>query len=229
MGERQGVPRNLPAAAALFLADDVDVNWQGKLSLADKQGAVGKSAPDWGLEQDDNNQEENGPHDGETHGVHRDAKPGQDGLIENDELHQLRRENASMAQRLELLKTQHVQRIGALEEKMQLAIATHNAIEHELRAQLETVLHEQQEAVENARKVRKILSRVSTWVRQVQRAASSQLPPPHAATPGGHDLELAMTPRTSTPYTLWTGRHRRRSATSSARIRHLLTTRSRCR
>ncbi|EGZ17167.1 hypothetical protein PHYSODRAFT_498356 [Phytophthora sojae] len=102
------------------------------------------------------------------------------------------------------METQHAQYIDDLEKKLQHAIRTHKEMEQKLQLQLETVQQEQQAAVENARKVSTILTRVSSWMRQVQRSAQAERHSRHVVKSVSRDLELTVTPRSDSPYTLWT-------------------------
>ncbi|EEY61033.1 uncharacterized protein PITG_01277 [Phytophthora infestans T30-4] len=87
--------------------------------------------------------------------------------------------------------------------KLQQTIETHKQIEQRLRSQLQTVQHEQQAAADNARRVRSLLTRVSNWMRQVQHAAQRERSSIHKSKLVAHDLELRVTPRTESPYRLW--------------------------
>lgn len=202
-------PRNLPPSASLFLARPSRVEWHDNLHSADKNNVFGKSVPAWQDEEEDNNQESDEPHGADDVDGQEESKcspqrrEGGERKLHNDELQQLKIENSTLVQRLARMEIQHAERVGTLEAKLQQAIENHKEIEQRLKSQLETVLHEQQAAVENARKVRTILTRVSGWVRQVQRSAQTERPSLHVVKPVDHDLELRMTPRTDSPYRLW--------------------------
>ncbi|KAG7390969.1 hypothetical protein PHYPSEUDO_006104 [Phytophthora pseudosyringae] len=201
----ESTPQKIRAAASLF---SPDVEWQGKLVSAVKDGIIVKTAPSWGLEKEGNNQEEDAPDemdDGDSQENSTRSSPKHETPDKSVELQHLRNENSALVQRLARVETEHVQSVDKLEAKLQQAIETHREIEQRLRSQLQTVLDEQQAAVENARKVRSVLTRVSSWMRQVQRAAQSECSALHGAKPPLQGFELQVTPRTDTPYTLWTG------------------------
>ncbi|GMF32606.1 unnamed protein product [Phytophthora lilii] len=199
--------QKLPTAASLFPASSHDIDWQSKLNSVDMDEAVAsKAAPNWVLEDDEDNQQDDGPHKGDSVRKAENHSPWRDNHGGSNELQHLRDENTDLMQRITHMKTQHAQQISALEEKLQQAIETHRAVEQQLSLQLKTVMHEQQAAVENARKVSTILTRVSNWVRQVQRSAPNERLAIYTPKPVVHDLELAVTPSNDAPYNLWTSR-----------------------
>ncbi|GMF40915.1 unnamed protein product [Phytophthora fragariaefolia] len=196
--------RGLPTAASLFPTTSQGIEWQGKLNSVDKDTAVGKVLPGWTNEDDEDNQDDDNPHEGDED-VHdsESSAPCCEGKLGDGELHQLRIDHTAMMERLAQMEAQHAKQIDVLEVKLQQAIANHRDAEKKLELQLKTVLDEQQAAVENARKVRSILARVSTWVSQVQRSVHAVRPSRHVAKPVNSDHELVMTPRHDSPYKLW--------------------------
>ncbi|KAE8915121.1 hypothetical protein PF005_g9057 [Phytophthora fragariae] len=194
------VPRSLPPAASLFSTSSLGDEWEDKLKSVDKDTIVAKVMPVWTREQDEDNQDNqdsDDPHEGDD-GESPDSEISPSRCRD---LQQLRSENRALVQRLALMETQHAQHIDDLEAKLQRAAMSHKEMEQKLKLQLETVRQEQQAAVENARKVRTILTRVSNWMRQVQRSAQAER---HVVKTVSRDLELMMTPRSDSPYTLWT-------------------------
>ncbi|KAK1945665.1 hypothetical protein P3T76_002713 [Phytophthora citrophthora] len=159
----------------------------GKLSPVTKVAVVVKTPAIEDNEEDNNQQDE-------------EKEPeGHDQDVSGDELQTLRSENSKLEQRLKRMEMEHSQQIQKLEAKLQKAIETHKEIEQRLKTQLHTVLQEQQAAAENARKVRSVLTRVTGWMRQVQRAAQRE------RSSHVNDLELTVTPRPDSPCTLWVG------------------------
>ncbi|ETO73866.1 hypothetical protein AM587_10008898 [Phytophthora nicotianae] len=189
-----------------------DVAWHDKLNSAAKENIIGKAkaVPNWEDEQEANNQEEDGSSavDNARHD-HNDVKiplrkcETLGKSLDRDELRHLRTENATLSRRLTQMEKEHARSVEKLETKLQQTIATHRQIEQRLRSQLQTVLHEQQAAAENARKVRTILNRITKWMRQVQRAAQRERSLRNAK-PVAQDLELRMTPCSESSYKLWT-------------------------
>lgn len=203
---RQSAARSLPTAASLFSTSSQGVEWEDKLNSVDKDAlAAGKTPSVWrpGEKEDaDNNQDSDDPHEGGEDVQDSEISPSR--REDRSELQQLRNENQTLVQRLALMETQHAQYIDDLEKKLQHAIRTHKEMEQKLQLQLETVQQEQQAAVENARKVSTILTRVSSWMRQVQRSAQAERHSRHVVKSVSRDLELTVTPRSDSPYTLWT-------------------------
>ncbi|KAF4128003.1 hypothetical protein GN958_ATG22831 [Phytophthora infestans] len=177
-----------------------DVGWQCYLNSVTKEGLVGKSKtlPNWEDEGDANNQEddESSVDDNECQTNENTFLSKCEALEEKDELQQLRSENTTLTQRLTQMEKDHA-------VKLQQTIETHKQIEQRLRSQLQTVQHEQQAAADNARRVRSLLTRVSNWMRQVQHAAQRERSSIHKSKLVAHDLELRVTPRTESPYRLW--------------------------
>ncbi|KAJ8571527.1 hypothetical protein ON010_g5308 [Phytophthora cinnamomi] len=205
----QSASRNLPTAASLFSSASQGVEWEDKFNLVDKVGKVGTARTrqdDEDEDEDEDNQDDDSPHEGDEDVQDSESSPSRssDDQLGGSELLQLRKENNSLVQRLSLMEAKHAKHIDDLELKLKRAIETHEEVEKKLKMQLETVLHEQQAAVENARKVRSILTQVSSWVRQVQRSAQAERTSRHLVKPVNRDLVLMMTPRNDSPYTLWT-------------------------
>ncbi|KAG2788037.1 hypothetical protein PC129_g7399 [Phytophthora cactorum] len=207
MVERSARHAATPIATSLLSVSSPDVAWQDNLIAVSKEGVVGKIEPNCEDEEGDNNQEEDGSSavdDNECHG-HKKVEislPKSEALDGSDKLQHLQNDNATLARRLAQMEAEHARSVGKLEAKLKQTIETHRQVEQQLRSQLQTVLHEQQAAAENARKVRTLLTRVSNWMRQVQRAAQRERSL-HSAKRVARDLELRVTPRTESPYVLW--------------------------
>ncbi|KAL3668859.1 hypothetical protein V7S43_006151 [Phytophthora oleae] len=164
----------------------------GKLSPITKVAVVVKTAPASEDDEEENNQQDEEKESESCPQIH-------DEDVADGELQTLRSENSTLVQRLKRMEMEHTQHIDKLEAKLQKAIETHKEIEQRLKTQLQTVLQEQQAAVENARKVRSVLTRVTGWMRQVQRAAQRE------RCSHTREFELTVTPRADSPYTLWVG------------------------
>ncbi|RLN48854.1 hypothetical protein BBJ28_00003118 [Nothophytophthora sp. Chile5] len=155
-------------------------------------------------EAEDNNQEDGGVQSPLAH--YAGALVGQDSTIwtpqhgeqqlksDNNELQRLRKENAALLHRLKHLETQHDQSVADLQMQLQQTAEAHREAEHRLNTQLKRLRSEQQAAVDNARKMRAVLARVSNWVHQLQRVARQPPQLPRAAS-REQDLELSMAPR----------------------------------
>ncbi|KAG1704285.1 hypothetical protein DVH05_006293 [Phytophthora capsici] len=159
----------------------------GKLCPITKVAVVVKAPAT--KDEEDNNQQDD---EKESESCHDQDASG-------DELKTLRNKNSILEQCLKRMEMEHSQQIDKLETKLQKSIQTHKEIEQRLKMQLQTVLQEQQAAAENARKVRSVLTRVTAWMRQVQRAAQRE------RNSHTNELELTVTPRADSPYTLWVG------------------------
>ncbi|KAF1776594.1 hypothetical protein GQ600_6286 [Phytophthora cactorum] len=191
MVERSARHAATPIATSLLSVSSPDVAWQDNLIAVSKEGVVGKIEPNCEDEEGDNNQEEDGSSavdDNECHG-HKKVEislPKSEALDGSDKLQHLQNDNATLARRLAQMEAEHARSVGKLEAKLKQTIETHR----------------QQAAAENARKVRTLLTRVSNWMRQVQRAAQRERSL-HSAKRVARDLELRVTPRTESPYVLW--------------------------
>ncbi|RLN82917.1 hypothetical protein BBJ28_00000886 [Nothophytophthora sp. Chile5] len=123
---------------------------------------------------EDNNQEDDSVHS--PLGRHVGALVGQGSTIstlqhgeqqlnsDNNELQRLRKENAALLHRLKHLETQHDQCVTHLQTQLQQTTEAHREAERRLNTQLQRLRSEQQAAVDNARKMRAVLARVSNWL-----------------------------------------------------------------
>ncbi|CEG48579.1 uncharacterized protein PHALS_06395 [Plasmopara halstedii] len=190
---RHGVSQNVLATMISSLSD---VGWQDKLTAVESKNEIS-----FKTEQDrnqDNNQDDEKSVDKSSQVLH--SLQFKDVITKLSEVQYLRNENASLNQRLTQIESVYAQNLEKLEMKLKQTVETHVAIEQRLRSRLLSVLQEQQEAVENARKVRSIISRISDWMHQVQQATQRKC--------SGHksfvlDIEPCVTPHSEAPYKLW--------------------------